>query len=177
MNQCQSCKDCCKFEEKDAYYAPIFTQEELTKIKDKNNTFFPFKNSRNIFQIKLIKTKHPKILACPYLNEETHLCEIYEIRPIDCKIWPFLFMHSENKDKILLACWDKDACPKTDKMTQEKYNEYLSEQEKELTKMNMPEFIKKNPEYIWDYEPYTITIKEISKQPNIKIDKIQQDKN
>ncbi|MBW2970309.1 YkgJ family cysteine cluster protein, partial [Candidatus Woesearchaeota archaeon] len=110
-----------------------------------------------------VKSKKHKKLVCPYLNENTHLCKIYKKRPLDCKIWPLLFMYSKNKDKILLACWDKDACPRTDKMNRKEYVKYLKEQQKEISKINIPAFLKKHPEYIWNYEKYTFKVKELSR--------------
>lgn len=175
MNKCQICKDyCCIFEEKDKSFATLFTKEELEKIKSKGfykNIFKPYKNSSKVFQIQLIKSKSSKLLVCPYLEEDSHLCKIYGLRPFECRFWPFVFVFDKKKEKILLACFNKDLCSITKQMDKAEFNKFLDNNlNKWITKYNIFEFIDKYPELIQDYEDYkseTFVIMEI-KNKNIK---------
>ena len=167
MNKClTSCRGCCKFQKDEISFAPKITSDEIASIKSNGSykpVFIPFKNSKEVFQISLIKSKlTDEILVCPYLDEDTQKCGIYKIRPFDCQFWPFLFMYNENKEKILIAHFDKDACPKNDIMSQKKFNEYLIKNLDEwISKKGLIQLISQYPELIWDFELDTFIIKEI----------------
>ena len=155
MNQCQHCRECCKFAADETYFGPLFTQDEIKGL-DKS-LFKQYKNSKNVFQIQLVKSKKEDCYVCPLLDEASHLCTIYEKRPFDCKIWPFLFMRDKNNEPVL-ACFDKELCGIFNSMVDAEFN-------KELQKMNNKttiEFLKKHKELIWDFEEDTFIIKRIS---------------
>jgi len=46
---------------------------------------------------------------CPAFNPETYHCRIYEVRPLDCQIYPFVVMWNSGHTNILLG-WDAK-CP------------------------------------------------------------------
>ena len=161
---CQKCRTCCKFEKKDRYFTPMFTKAEAEKIEKAHGPqelIKPYKGSANVFHVDAIKSKEePGIYVCPYLDEKTQLCRIYEIRPIDCRIWPFMFMKTK-QGKLELACWDRDSCCISENMPDEEFNALKEKILKQLEKEGMIEFVKKNHEFAWDYENYTFVVKEI----------------
>ena len=152
---CLSCKGCCKFEEEELYFVPLFTKDEMEKLGKNKATFKPYKNSSNVFQIQL--KKQNKVYVCPFLKND-HLCEIYENRPFDCRFWPFIFMKKD--DKVYLCC-DTDLCPEVEDLSEKEFNE-LKDKTMQWTEENkIMDFIEKHKDLIWDYEEDTLIIKEI----------------
>ncbi|MBU5689753.1 MAG: YkgJ family cysteine cluster protein [Candidatus Aenigmatarchaeota archaeon] len=160
MNICQECRGCCKFSKDDEYFSPVFTKKEIENAKINRKMFK--QKSKNVFQINLIKSKLGNYLVCPFLDEETHLCKIYANRPMDCKLWPIIFMFDKNGKDIFLACFDKSFCKILENMSEDEFIEY---------KKNVMEFIKSNKliyqlkehkELIWNYEKDTFLIAKIN---------------
>lgn len=154
---CQNCRRCCQFNEDEIYFAPIFTQDEMNLIKSQGyfiDAFKPHKHSHDVFQIKLLAPKN----VCPYLNENNHLCKIYDFRPPDCKIWPLVVMKDRAAQKTLLA-YLNSLCPITNHMNNAAHKQYIKKLEAWFDDSNFIETYRKYPDLIWDYEPDTIIIK------------------
>jgi Fe-S-cluster containining protein len=159
MNVCQKCRGCCKFKKDDEYFAPLFTKNELEKIKANKKMFI--RRSKNVYQIKLVKSKIDKdILVCPFLDEESHLCKIYASRPFDCKFWPFIFM--KEKEKIQLGCFEKEFCLITKTMSNEEFKNYLNSVFHWIEENKILDLIKEHPSLIWEKEKDVIVLKEFS---------------
>lgn len=158
-SSCTSCKECCKFYEEHLYFAPTFTKEEIASVKGIDKKLFkPFKRSKNVFQIKLAKSKeNKKLYVCPLLDEKKHLCSIYGKRPIDCRMWPFMFV-KDKKNQVFLACFEKDACPIMDKMDEKSFKAMISSATAKMKKDKVAKIIKEHPAIIWDYEDDTFLV-------------------
>jgi uncharacterized cysteine cluster protein YcgN (CxxCxxCC family) len=95
---CLKCQGCCRFKEADSIWQPS-SIEKLTPYRD--------------------------FYICPELEVETNRCKIYERRPLDCQLYPFL-LHRQN-GAIFLALDKK--CPAVEKRTEDgdfkKYIQYL----------------------------------------------------
>ncbi|OGJ46605.1 hypothetical protein A2229_05145 [Candidatus Peregrinibacteria bacterium RIFOXYA2_FULL_33_7] len=161
---CQACKTCCKFEKEDIYFAPIFSKNEIDLLISKGvkkELFKTHKNSKNVLQIKLIKSKeNSKIYNCPFLKVKQGLCKIYENRPLDCKIWPLMVMKDKDSPKNFLVYFDY-SCKITEQMTKEENEEFLKKLVQWFDESNFIETFKKNPDLIWNFETQAIPIKEI----------------
>lgn len=159
-NNCIRCQGCCKFLEEDIYFAPLFTRDEIKKIKGKNQQNH-FKKYKDVFQVKLVPSKKEKgMFVCPFLNEDEHLCKIYSLRPLDCKLWPVIFM--KDKDKIVLACFKKHMCTLTNKMKDNEFEDFVSKKLDWIKKEKALETLKKHPGLVWDFEANTFIIKKIA---------------
>ena len=102
---CFKCDVCCRFPEKNSFLAPYFTHDEINAVAD----FFPanppfnkggmggFKGSK----IKLIPFEEGYI--CPVFDPASAHCKIYDVRPLDCIIYPFAIMWSTDKREVLLG--------------------------------------------------------------------------
>ena len=169
MNKClTTCRDCCKFKKSDIYFLPKFTSRELSILKSKNlskKAFRHYKNSKKVFQVFPKKSKlNKKIFVCPYLDEHTQKCLIYEYRPFDCAVWPFLFMRGRRKEKnkIFIAHFNKDVCQITKEMSAAEFKRNLKKQLIRWDKkINLDKFISQYPELVWDFEPDTFIVREI----------------
>jgi Fe-S-cluster containining protein len=165
-NPCQACRGCCKFEADDRYFATLFTDKDIAALKacDRHRDFFaPYRGSSNVFQINLVPSVVGlDIFVCPYLDEAVHLCSIYDIRPFDCRFWPFIFMHDVAKKKVLWACFEKRICDITKAQTDCQFDQQVKESFSAWSKKHVAErFLLEYPELVWDYEPATFIIKEM----------------
>ncbi len=79
---CLACAHCCKV------MTPTFTKSDLTRIATH------FNMSEKAFYDKWLKTdpdtgdRVNKTQPCQFLDLQTNMCSIYEIRPIDCAQFP-----------------------------------------------------------------------------------------
>lgn len=91
------------------------------------------------------------IYVCEFFDTDTHKCGIYEDRPFECRLYPF----------VLTRCHDKPAvsvhlsCPyvqeNSDSQSYEKYIIYLK---KYFQRQDLKEFLQVNPHLFGDYRGY-----------------------
>jgi len=168
VTDCMNCEDqCCEFRKSDIYFAPLFTKSDVNKItkhlKINPKIYFrSHKGSKNIFQIKLQKPKNSRFYYCPFLDRKTQRCTVYKLCPLDCKMWPFFITWSKNKKRINLVCYKKEYCPALENISNKKFMEYFFYLLKVISEKKFINFLKKNPEYIWDHEEGTFVVKDIT---------------
>lgn len=100
---CFSCDVCCRFLEADSPLAPIFTaKEKENAVADgADPTLFRPQADGASAQIQLKRYKD--FYICPFFDPETSHCTIYPIRPLDCQLYPFALMFSEDGNEIVLG--------------------------------------------------------------------------
>ena len=105
---CLSCEVCCRFPEQDSFLRPYFTKSEVKQAIERgiDSRFFP---STEGCQIEVVRNPSGDGYLCPAFDPETFHCRIYEIRPLDCQIYPFVLMWDKVHRTILLG-WDTK-CP------------------------------------------------------------------
>ena len=161
------CRQCCKFEKEDDPWVPILTEEEMAKINrkvaDGRGCFKRYKNSSTVFQVRPVKSsKNPKIYVCPFLDEPSHICNIYAIRPLDCRLWPFIFMKHKNGKGLFLGCWHKRFCPSLSRMSDEERTALKARTVAWVEKRGLVQLVKKMPEMILDYDEDATIVKELA---------------
>lgn len=95
LNVCVDCNICCK----EPFGSPFIFEEEIETIRK-------FAQEKGLEDHLIKVDKHyelPKINGnCAYLNDQG-LCNIYDVRPIDCRVFPLGF-NSEGKPGVSLQC-------------------------------------------------------------------------
>jgi uncharacterized protein len=92
--QCAQCHGCCRFKEEDSVWLPSLLNSEIELLlsqglpqtmisPDKKMRVVPF-NKENTF-------------LCALCNSEENKCKIYDIRPLECQLYPFLLCRQESK--------------------------------------------------------------------------------
>jgi Fe-S-cluster containining protein len=156
--QCKRCGECCRFREDRQDFAPIFTVEELDSIQQTRETlpeFLPFKGTDNIFQIQLKKAEKPTPFypyVCPFLDEEAYSCTIYDVRPFDCRVWPFIVLRVKETGQVLLAHFTGSACLALAEVQPKDFNAYDAYMGQMVTSEEFLAFLRKYPQLIWDHE-------------------------
>ncbi len=102
---CFKCDVCCRFPEKDSFLAPYFTHDEINAVAEyvagtELNSVPNFVDNNGG---KIILTSFNEGYICPAFNPSTSRCKIYDIRPLDCVIYPFAIMWSDDGRKIVLG--------------------------------------------------------------------------
>ena len=100
---CFSCDVCCRFLEADSPLAPIFTTTETEKaiVHGADPALFRPQADGKSAQIQL--KPHNDFYICPFFEPETSHCSIYPIRPLDCQLYPFALMLSEDGNEVVLG--------------------------------------------------------------------------
>lgn len=100
---CFSCDVCCRFLEADSPLAPIFTEVETAKAvaRGADPALFRPQTDGKSAQIQL--KPHNDFYICPFFEPETSRCTIYPIRPLDCQLYPFALMRSEDGNTVVLG--------------------------------------------------------------------------
>ncbi|HNX90477.1 MAG TPA: YkgJ family cysteine cluster protein [Candidatus Omnitrophota bacterium] len=134
---CFECKGCCKFFENNSAWVPHLSSDEIKALKAKGapEDFFDGKT------IKPAYLREAEIFLCRFLNFETSKCKMYDIRPFECRLYPYL-LNLDGK-KIFLAA--DPYCPYVKKNARSKAFKKFTE--RIIAFLNEPatvKFIKKN---------------------------------
>lgn len=143
---CLNCKSCCRFKSMDSVWSPCLLDEEIQDLLDRKIPPAAISLNRRLLPIP---EPQGQGYICPFLNIQDNKCKIYEFRPFECQLYPFL-INLRNK-KVLLTV-DLN-CPYINKNSKSKelkeYTEYL------ITFLNSPKqikLLKDNPHIIQAYE-------------------------
>jgi hypothetical protein len=107
---CLQCDICCRFPEADSVMAPVFTRDEVSRITLSGagpEFLFSGGSSGRIrlmpFPKEVESPGHQEGCICPAFDPLSHRCKIYPLRPLDCRLYPFLIMKSEEGDEPVLG--------------------------------------------------------------------------
>jgi len=146
QDYCLGCKGCCRFKQIDSVWSPCLLDEEIQDLLDEKipPAFISLDK-------KLLPTPHPQGTGfiCPFLEVKDNKCKIYDFRPFECQLYPFLINLRGRKVILTLDL----NCPyaKAHLKNQEfkNYTDYL------ITFLNSPaqiRILKDNPQIIQAYE-------------------------
>ena len=105
---CLSCDVCCRFPERDSFLRPFFTADEIETAIAAGLAPALFPNPDGS-QIDLVPNPEGDGYVCPAFDCATSRCRIYEVRPLDCRLYPFALMWDARHEQVLLG-WDTK-CP------------------------------------------------------------------
>ena len=96
---CLACKGCCRFAKKECPFAPVFIEEEARNAaSDKIGSYFN-ESPKGGFKVKL--TACDGHFLCPFFNLSENKCSIYSKRPLDCRLYPFMLIVSNDDNACL----------------------------------------------------------------------------
>jgi uncharacterized protein len=105
---CFRCDVCCRFPEADSFLRPYFTRPEISAAVAHGvpESLFPDKSGS---QIDLVKNPIGEGYLCPAFDSASGRCGIYDVRPLDCRLYPLALMWDASGSEVLLG-WDSK-CP------------------------------------------------------------------
>ncbi len=159
---CRKCKDpCCHFLKGEDEHAPFFTEGQHSEILKRGFKVMRRLKDRKVWQPKLRREKDDYV--CAFLVDNK--CAVYDIRPLECRLWPFFITFNPEKTKVMLSLDLETFCPgigknflKTESGKQ--YAEYLIDF---LSSPHIVAFFSENPGLIHLYDPQFTCIGEIRK--------------
>ncbi|MBI3605158.1 MAG: YkgJ family cysteine cluster protein [Nitrospirae bacterium] len=159
---CLKCDICCRFPEADTPLAPYFTPAEVKNavVAGLPPEFFNGERSGRIrlipFPDEIESPGHQGGCLCPAFDPLTHKCSIYEVRPFDCQIYPFVLM----KKNESVAVGIDTKCPYIQEASNSpairKYGEGLIQI---LESPRIQSMLKKNQELIGPFQEDVIVLK------------------
>jgi Fe-S-cluster containining protein len=105
---CFTCSVCCRFPEPDSFLRPYFTEKEISQAIARGIDPARFSDPAGC-QITVVPHPSGEGHLCPAFDPVTAHCRIYEVRPLDCQIYPLAVMWNEARTHVVLG-WD-DKCP------------------------------------------------------------------
>lgn len=109
---CVRCDVCCRFPEADSFLRPYFTAHEIADAVAHGvaDSSFPDKSGS---QVNLVKNPVGEGYLCPAFDSTVGRCGIYDVRPLDCQLYPLALMWDASGEEVLLG-WDTK-CPSCEK--------------------------------------------------------------
>ena len=141
---CFKCDVCCRFPEKDSFLAPYFTHDEITAASVPD-----FASKKGGCKITLVPCKEGFI--CPEFNPVSAHCEIYDVRPLDCIIYPFAIMWSAEGKEIVLGVDMK--CPYVvEFINSDSLKGVVPEMRNTIDSSPVLDIISENPDFVGPYQ-------------------------
>ena len=105
---CFRCQVCCRFPEPDSILRPYFTKDEIRQAVTHDITPSSFPDHQGS-QIEVVRHPMDEGFLCPAFDPITQHCRIYEVRALDCQLYPFALMWNAQHERVVLG-WDT-LCP------------------------------------------------------------------
>lgn len=143
---CAKCQICCIFDKYDVWETPVFSRELYEKLNEtRPDLKFISKGSPDayIFNMESTWDEKEELFRCPALDPKKG-CTLGELKPFDCKIWPYRIMELGGRRVITIA----SICPE---MYSKPLNKLVEELETGLADVIFAE-ADKNPAIIKPYE-------------------------
>ncbi|MCX5696712.1 MAG: YkgJ family cysteine cluster protein, partial [Candidatus Omnitrophica bacterium] len=143
---CLKCKGCCRFKEADSVWTPCLLDEEVQLLLDKKIPPAAMSRERKLM---VVPDPSGEGFLCPFFKGQENKCQIYEFRPFECRLYPFL-LNMRNK-KILLTV-DLNCPYIKEKINTQEFKEYAGYLADFLNLPQQLKMLKDNPQILQAYE-------------------------
>ena len=149
---CLKCPGCCRFRQADSVWLPCLMDEEIQRLLEKNIPPAAISIDK---KIQPVPNPAGEGFICAFFGAQNNKCKIYDWRPFECKLYPFLI---NLRGKAVILTVDLN-CPYVKANLQGKefkeYTDYL------VSFLNSPaqiRLLKDNPQLLNTYEDISDTI-------------------
>lgn len=154
---CMKCKICCRFPDTVDVQTPAWSSLESEWAKKTGGSvswFQPMEGSPSLGP-KLQPCGHG--FRCPAFHEESNGCTIYSVRPLDCRLYPFVLTTDASSSKVVLSMDTK--CPYIQEHGSDLQTlAYAQELARYLETPVGVEYLKQNPHIIGPSWPEFVTM-------------------
>ncbi|MFY9402550.1 MAG: YkgJ family cysteine cluster protein [Candidatus Omnitrophota bacterium] len=144
---CLKCRGCCRFKEEDSVWSPCLLDEEVLNLAGKEG--IPAASLSLGNRLKLVPELESGGFLCPFLEAKSNKCRIYDIRPFECRLYPFLL--SMRNKKVLLTI-DLNCPYVKEKINTEELKEYTKYLVEYLNSPKQVKMLQDNPQILTAYE-------------------------
>jgi Fe-S-cluster containining protein len=144
---CLKCQGCCRFKEENSVWSPCLLDEEIQELADRPG--IPAASITVDRRLQPIANPGGEGFICPFLSSVNNQCQIYNLRPFECQLYPFLI--NIRKGKVLLTV-DLN-CPYVyEKINNPEAKDYIAYLTQYLNSAPLRKLLKENPQIIQAYE-------------------------
>ena len=148
---CLKCDGCCRFKEAKSVWRPKISVEEIEtlrrKLLVKDAALKTLTDKDGFLQTKPGCGEH----LCGFFNPDDHTCQIYQNRPFECALYPFILSRHEGVTNLYLHLHCPYAQENQSSDLLSRYADYL----RDFFRNNQTRaFLKRNPKIIGDYGPF-----------------------
>lgn len=155
---CLDCDGCCQFELPDTDWRAKLGMDEQESLDAVQQT------DRDGY---LNTCAHDDKHVCVYFNPKDHTCSVYDKRPFDCRLYPFVLSRVAEGIGVFMHL----SCPHIQTMMNTKdieaYTEYLK---RFFNEHETQVFLLKNPEVVHDYTAYMNELQHLFTLPQFTVD-------
>ncbi|MFH0763344.1 MAG: YkgJ family cysteine cluster protein [Candidatus Omnitrophota bacterium] len=144
---CLKCRGCCRFAEADSVWLPCLLDEEVVVLAD--NAAIPAVSVSAAKRIMPVANPAGEGFLCPFLNSKDNKCAIYDIRPFECRLYPFLL--NLRGSKVILTV-DLNCPYIEDNIRTPAFKKYSEELAAFLNSPQQVKILKENPHLLQAYE-------------------------
>jgi hypothetical protein len=143
---CLKCRGCCRFKELDSVWVPCLLDEEIQALLDFDIPPTLISMDR---RIRPVQNPGQDGFICTFFNHLENKCKIYERRPLECQLYPFLITL---RDKKVLLTVDLNCPYVKESINTEKFKQYTEYLTAFLNSSRQVRILKSNPQIIQAYE-------------------------
>lgn len=144
---CLKCQGCCRFKQANSVWSPCLLDEEIQELLGKKD--IPAASISIDRRIQPIANPGGVDFICPFLATPDNRCRIYDMRPFECQLYPFLI--NLRKDKVLLTV-DLNCPYVSEKINSQEAKDYIIYLSSYLNSPKQLRMLKDNPQIIQAYE-------------------------
>ena len=144
---CLKCRSCCRFKEANSVWSPCLLDEEIQELVDREG--IPAASISIDRRIQTVADPGGDGFICPFLNSADNQCRIYNLRPFECRLYPFLI--NLRKGKVLLTV-DLNCPYVVETIDSQKMQDYITYLSTYLNSPKQLKILKDNPQIIQAYE-------------------------
>lgn len=89
---CLECRGCCRFAQEDSAWVPSLLNEEIEHFLNEGVTATLITPQK---KLKMVPFPKQKVYLCPLFHYEENKCKAYDLRPLECRLYPFLICAGE----------------------------------------------------------------------------------
>ena len=155
---CFRCDVCCRFPEADSFLRPYFTGQEIAEAVAHGVPRESFLD-RSGSQITLTTNPAGEGYVCPAFDSATSRCGIYEVRPLDCRLYPLALMWDAAHKEVVLG-WDTK-CPFLRETVPDMIAAHAERVAGELAAEDMVETVVANPRLIGRFQDDVVIVRSL----------------
>ena len=155
---CLKCDGCCRFKEADSSWRPKIMDEEKEQAANQGMPDNIFSDGAVDAQGFISTLLCQGTNVCTFLDISCNKCRIYNARPFECQLYPFLVIKKGEEAIVAVHL----SCPYVqDNMEKEEFAKYVDDLQMLLRRQEVIDFLKRNPSVVNDYSEYKYELKEL----------------
>lgn len=157
---CFACGKCCRFDPDEIEDAPTFTDEQHERaLVEFATEAIRFERRGALWQVVLNDISGSKKKICPFYEEPTGRCRVYNYEIFDCRTWPFYIMRVNGELKLTLS----PDCPIVSRIDRTRLAEYA----RKHIGPRMLNMVKRYPDLVTEYHGNALILCDVSDIENL----------